>query len=243
MILRGLSELIFPYGLKCPFCGSLALGKNDPLCKQCRNQIEETCNGFRPCAKCGRYIPKGHSFCQECGGEKIFPFILARAISPYEGVLKEKIHLYKYLKKRSLAEPLACLMLKVLKDEKSFQAMDAIIAVPLHANRLHERTFNQSEELARVLALKLNIPFFDNVLWRAIDTPTQVNLNKKQRHENLKNAFRLINGDDIKNKNMLLIDDIFTTGATVSEISKVLLNAGASCVAVLTLATGKITKM
>lgn len=238
-IIQGLSTLLFPYGLRCPLCGGVAPRKQDPLCKHCRKDVDEMVKGLRPCIKCGRFISNKEYFCSDCDGNIDFPFALARGAAVYEGKIKEQIHLFKYLGKRSLAQPFADLMVKVLKSEKAYQPIDSVVAVPLHANRLQERTFNQAEDLAVNIARKLKKPYLEEVLWRIVDTPTQVSLNKKERNKNLKGAFTVTNPEVVENKNILLIDDIFTTGNTVSESTVALQKAGAKRVAILTLATGK----
>lgn len=241
-IMQGLSSLLFPHGLKCPLCGSLAPRKVDPLCKNCRNELEETTKGLRTCYKCGRFISKGEHFCEECSGMRDFPFTIARSATLYEGKIKEQIHLFKYFAKRSLAQPFAELMLMVINKDRAFADIEGIVAVPLHTNRLQERSFNQAEDLALALAQRVKKTYINDAIWRVVDTPTQVTLNKTARNENLKNAFTISNPDAIKDKKLLLIDDIFTTGSTVTEITKLLLKSGAQDVSVMTLATGKALK-
>lgn len=240
-ILAGLGNLLFPYGTHCALCEGFNPNNKDPLCKHCRQEITKHTAKLHPCEKCGRFIAISDVLCAECK-VKEFPFTLARGVAPYEGILKEKIHFFKYLGKRSYAVHFVDMMLKVIKEEKGYEDIDAVVAVPLHNNRLEERTFNQAEELGQKLAKKINKPYIADAIWRVIDTPTQVSLNRIQRSENLSHAFSVPYPEIIKGKNLLLIDDIFTTGTTVSECTKVLLNAGARHVAVLTVASGIASK-
>jgi len=240
-IFAGLESLLFPYGMHCALCEGFNSNKKDPLCKSCRQEISKHTLKLHPCEKCGRFIEKSANLCTECQ-TKEFPFTLARGVAPYEGILKEKIHFFKYLGKRSYAQHFANMMLKIYQSEKGYEDIDVVVAVPLHNNRLQERSFNQAEEVARLLADKIKKLYIEDVIWRVIDTTTQASLNRQQRTENLSKAFSVSSPDEIQGKKLLLIDDIFTTGATVSEVTKVLLKAGAKQVSVLTIASGIASK-
>lgn len=240
-ILAGLGALLFPYGTHCALCEGFNTNKKDPLCRHCREEVAKHQGKLHPCEKCGRYIELKDTLCTECM-IKEFPFTIARAVAPYEGILKEKVHFFKYLGRRSYAAHFASMMSKIVKEEKGYKGIDAVVAVPLHDNRLQERTFNQAEEIAMELAEKINKPYITDAIWRIIDTPTQVSLNRLERTQNLSQAFSVPFPDKIKAKNLLLIDDILTTGTTVSECTKVLLKAGANQIAVLTIASGIASK-
>ncbi|HCY19026.1 MAG TPA: amidophosphoribosyltransferase [Deltaproteobacteria bacterium] len=160
------------------------------------------------------------------------PFSIARSIGIYEGVLLEAVQRLKYNGKTSLARPLAKLMTK----EFSMNNYNLIVPVPLHKTRLKERGFNQSLLLARELSKLYNLPIDYLNLRKIRATDPQVNLKGKERIENMKGAFAVKNGAGFKNKKILLIDDVYTTGATVTECSKVLKKAGAKTIDVLTLA-------
>ncbi len=113
-----------------------------------------------------------------------------------------------------------------------------IIAVPLSRKKQFKRGYNQSELIAKIIAKKSKIPYRKNILIKQKHNITQSNLNRKQRFENVKNVFKVTN--DLKNKKILLIDDIYTTGATVNECARVLKKAGASEVVVYTVARATI---
>lgn len=112
---------------------------------------------------------------------------------------------------------------------------DAICPVPLHTKRLIWRGFNQSTELAKQISRSTNIPVLNTALVRTRNTKPQTQLGHKERKENLKNAFAA-NPEQIRGKSILLIDDVYTTGATLRECSKAILGAGAAKVDVLVLA-------
>jgi competence protein ComFC len=147
----------------------------------------------------------------------------------YDGVLAEAIHQLKFYGLRRLSKPLGKLL-----STLEFPLADGIVPVPLAPKGLRERGFNQSLLIARVLSKHWGIPVFMDILFKKKDTLPQLGLSKKERLANLKKAFEV--KGNIKNLRLLLLDDVMTTGATVTECSKALMNAGAQEVIVLTLA-------
>ncbi len=149
-------------------------------------------------------------------------------------ILKKAVHHFKYKFIEKLAEPLALLIAQSLQNSKH-PAPDLIIPVPLHKKRLRWRGFNQSEVLAQDLDLK--IPIINNSLIRKNNTTPQVKMkSRKKRLENLNDAFHIKNPEVIKGKKILLIDDIITTGTTLSICASVLKKAGAEEVRALVIA-------
>ncbi len=126
----------------------------------------------------------------------------------------------------------------LLTKINEFKNIDYISYVPMHKSKPKLRGFNQNFLLAKGLSKKLNIPLGKNILLKIKDTKSQSSLNKRDRLLNLKDAFEVSNKAEIKSKNILLIDDIFTTGSTVSECARCLKTAGANKVYVLTVASG-----
>ena len=127
---------------------------------------------------------------------------------------------------------MSCLMGKVI-GEFHFQA---VVPVPLHPKRLRERGFNQALSLARFVSRFHSIPLDRSNLVRVRWTNTQVGLSERKRKENVKGAFLVKKERYFQNKHLLLVDDVYTSGSTVDECAKVLLNAGARSVQILTLA-------
>lgn len=154
----------------------------------------------------------------------------------YEGTLKELIHKFKYNSKTVLARKFSGIMTDYIKENPEIADVDLVTAVPLHRSRLREREFNQSLLLAAGIAKQAGVDLV-NILEKTRKTKYQNELLKSERHTNLKGAFSL-SGKDIKDKDVLLIDDVMTTGATLSECSKVLLDGGAKTVKCFTLARG-----
>jgi competence protein ComFC len=114
--------------------------------------------------------------------------------------------------------------------------VDVMVPVPLHIRRLRERGFNQALLLVKELSKRAGIPYQERVLRKIKDTPVQITLKKRERSKNLKGAFQVQDQEAIKGKTVVLVDDVYTTGATVNECSRALLAAGAKQVAVLTVA-------
>jgi len=149
-------------------------------------------------------------------------------------IVKKLIHNFKYKPfARELAKTLAFLIIIHFKNlEKSPEFLNkkeefVLIPIPLHKRRLRWRGFNQAKEIAKELSVFLKIPVLDDILIKEKETHPQVNLSEKERKENIKGAFIVKNEEKIKRKKVLLVDDVFTTGATMEEATKVLKKSGA----------------
>lgn len=147
----------------------------------------------------------------------------------YDGALATAINLYKFHGIKRLHKPLGDFLLQF-----ELKGIDAIIPVPLGIRKLRERGFNQSLLLSKKVADSRNIPLFMNALFKKKETAPQLGLSARERESNLKGAFAV--KQDFSGMNLLLIDDVMTTGATAKECSRQLLQAGAREVSVLTLA-------
>ena len=152
---------------------------------------------------------------------------------PFTGPLRKAIHSLKYQQNMGLGILLAAPM-STLLDKLQWQ-VDIITAVPLSRQRITERGYNQSYLLARPIALTHRIPFIPQAIKRTRNTPSQVGLNAPERKINVADAFSA-NPEIVKNKSVLLIDDVATTGATLSASTQALLSAGAKHIYALTLA-------
>ena len=148
----------------------------------------------------------------------------------------EAIHLLKYTKKTSLTKPLSELAKKTFFKIWDVGSIDMMISVPLHMKRLRQRGFNQAHLLTMSWARQEGIPLDGVTLCRSRWTEPQTNLSRTERRKNIKGAFSLRHPEKIKGQRILLVDDVFTTGATVNECARVLTRAGAESVDVLTLA-------
>lgn len=230
-------NLLFPS--KCLSCKKR---ESNFLCEDCLKKIEFISTPYcKICGKKAEGIVVENYICGECRTTKNY-FEYARAAAEYRDILKEAIHFFKYRKKENLKFPLSKLLLEYLEIcdvKEEILNCDLIIPVPLHKKRLKERRFNQAHLISEILSEELKIPLISDVLIRIKPTLPQINLNKRQRIENIKGAFLVEDKEKVKNKKILLIDDVFTTGSTVRECAKMLKKAGAEKVTVLTLARGR----
>ncbi|MBP7137519.1 MAG: ComF family protein [Syntrophaceae bacterium] len=163
-------------------------------------------------------------------------FDFARAAVAYEGIILDAIHRFKYGRDLTAGAALAGLLADFDFAGIDFSAFDAMIPVPLHVRRLRERRFNQSLVLARALGKKHGVAVDFSLLKRRRFTLTQTGLNKSQRDKNISGAFAANHPDKIRGGSFLLVDDVYTTGATLNECAKTLVEAGAKRVAAMTAA-------
>jgi ComF family protein len=214
----------------CPVCKNPSTyHKTAPICPDCWQTITPYKGPI--CQKCGKPLVADSSItCSDC--LKDAPsFNWARSFGLYEGVLKEAVNLMKYYSVKRLSKPLSEIMLGM----KIPQA-DAIIPVPLHKKKLRSREFNQSSSFARHISKSNGIPVILNALVKIKETVPQVGLNARERKKNIKNSFGLTNRELIQGKDIILVDDVFTTGATVRECSRLLKKQGAGDIYVVLLA-------
>jgi len=233
--MQGLSHLVYP-----PHCLVCSNHYTDPsgagLCPPCRGAIVFNRPPF--CRKCSRYLGAHveQTYCKECRNAKP-SFDFAWSACLYEDPLKELIHRFKYGQKTQLRRLFTETMISYIKEYTlDMGQFDAIVPIPLSATRLRERGYNQARLLAEELAREFSIPLVENHLRRVRHTGPQSFLDEKQRWTNIKGAFTIRKLKNFERKNILLIDDLLTTGATASEAARVLKNAGAGTVGVLTLA-------
>jgi len=152
-------------------------------------------------------------------------------------MVREALHAFKFDRKTNLARPLGDLLAEAAHALPPGQLVDCLVPVPLHPAREAERGFNQSLLLARRLSSRWAVPVADGVLKRVRVTRSQTELSAQDRRANVREAFVLHRPHGVAGAHVLLIDDIFTTGATVSECCRILLAAGeANTVGVLTVA-------
>lgn len=234
---KTLQEIIYPrYCLLCRKRNPL-LEEDEPVCHSCIAKIIPNTAPF--CKKCGRKILRldaSGGICALCCKSR-FHFDRAFAGYPYDGIIKELIHQFKYKNKISLGKRLSWLLIEFTEEYRlPLDGSDCVIPIPLYTAKLREREFNQAQILAHYLSCHYKLMQVDNNLQRIRNTATQTELDKAARLENVRGAFKLKNPQGIKDKTILLIDDVFTTGATASEAAGALKNAGASAVYVLTLA-------
>jgi len=230
------TDILFPKS--CAVCRNHLknAGLNSLVCQECWGKIKNNTPPF--CTRCGRHLENISrvKVCPRCQRTTLH---FDRAFSPcrYEGVIKELIHKFKYQNKDYLGEPLGKILIDFVKEyELPLQFIDTVLPIPLHERKMREREYNQSDILGEVYAREFNLQMIKDGLCRIKDTATQTGLKDPERWENMKDSFAVNTKNKIKGRNILLIDDILTTGATCSEAASTLKNAGAGVVFVLTLA-------
>ncbi len=191
------------------------------------------------CELCGDPYPAldyhGQTFqCANCE-DRIWHIQWARAAYRTEGQVLESISRFKYHDESFRFGQLTHWLVEAFDLNASREKWHGLVPVPLYPRHRRERGFNQAYELARGLASKRKIPVLD-CLYRYRETTSQVGLERKARWQNMENAFKLKPRFDVHGQNLLLIDDVFTTGATTNACAQVLAQAGASQLAVLTVA-------
>lgn len=235
--LKFIKNLIYPRHIKCIFCGDEIKDLNDyDACSNCLKSLPFIVKDF--CPRCGAKMSEDSvGTCFNCKIHNFY-FDYARAVFVYDGAVRSAIHKLKISSAKYIAESLANTMYYYFKGLN--WNIDFITFIPMHKSRLKFRGFNQAKEIATKLATLLNKPLID-CFEKIKNTPNQTSLSGKDRQENLKDAFKLIY-KDVKDKNVLIIDDIFTTGATSNEVSKLLRNKQAGKIYVLTAAHTPLQK-
>jgi ComF family protein len=234
-ILTGIADTIFPP--LCITCGAV-LEEHAPLpfCPSCTAGIRFI--GSPLCPRCGIPFSTAEGVDHLCGEclttEK--PYAVARAVGLYEKTLLTAIHLFKYRGKIGIGEVLGRLMADFAGGQWDMTVFSLIIPVPLHRKRLRERGFNQAVILAHQIARRFSLPLDFMTLRRERFTAPQVGLGREERSANVRMAFAVRKPEKLAGRKILLVDDVTTTGSTLTECASVLMQAKAETVAILTLA-------
>ena len=231
-------DAVFPP--RCAGCGNFS---QTVFCAACKITLAPVCEPW--CRVCGTPFDPGALAAEICAGcrpnryhgER--PYLAARSAYFFEGPMRHAVHSLKYRGKTGQVPALAALMAEALQTngELTTPGLQLVVPVPLHPWRRWRRGFNQSELLARSLAKQLGLPARD-ALCRSRFTPPQVGLTRDERELNIKGSFAVRAGNEpaLAGKSVLLVDDVFTTGATCEEAARTLKAAGAREIVVVTLA-------
>ena len=225
------ANILFPPNVMCLCCGDELNGshKQPSICDAC--QIEYN-KDF--CYRCGRPQKNMAEFCDRCIAHGTYNFEKARSSVCYNDTAKKLIYQFKYGEAKYLAPHLANYMFEcALSGDTLTYGIDLIIPVPLHKKRLRERGYNQSELLAKEFSKLSNIPY-KLALKKTIHTKNLAKLKRQERASIIKNSFEVVEDTDLKNKSVLLIDDVLTTTATADECARILKKAGAATIKTLT---------
>ena len=233
------ATLAFVYPEICDLCKTeRATAKDGFVCSHCRSRVRFIKPPF--CERCGLPYPGDFTAPFECTNcrDMELHFNSARSAVVARGAVREVVHRYKYQRALWFEPFLADLLIHEAKPALVGQKWDFIVPVPLHSIKQREREFNQAERLAAHLSAATQIPLNGNLLRRIRPTDTQTLLTRRQRTANMRGAFAICSGARLKGERVILVDDVFTTGATTSACARTLRAAGAGAVCVWTVTRG-----
>jgi ComF family protein len=236
----GILDILYPKN--CILCKTGIFDEENQfyLCENFLANIKRNLPPF--CLNCGRHLEKDEiddTNCKQCR-KRQFYFDCSWSVCIFDDIIKDLIHKFKYSNKTRLAKMFAKLIFDFLTIfNLTFIEYSIMLPVPLHPVRLREREYNQCEILAKELQRFIPIMILTKDVIRIRNTKPQVLLDRQERWKNIKDAFQIKRPENFKSKNVLIIDDLITTGATVSELARTLKDAGANKVSVLTLAITK----
>lgn len=229
----------FLYPETCQLCGEQpATAREGFVCRHCWTQVRFIRPPF--CERCGLPYPGELTApfeCTNCRGMELH-FSSARSAVVARGLVLEVIHRYKYRRALWFEPFLADLLIREARPVLQEQHWDFIAPVPLHPLKHREREFNQAERLANYLSAATGIPLNTKLLRRVLPTTTQTQLTREQRAANMRRAFAANDSAGLDGARIVLVDDVFTTGATTSACARALRAAGAGDVCVWTVARG-----
>lgn len=208
-------EIIYP-----SVCGICERLNSEYICEDCKNEIR-------------KYSVYKIENCKE--NKKVY-YDYKIKILKYENIVRERILAYKFNEKTYMHKTLGKI---ILNDEKIYSFLkkyDIILPVPLYKNKKWERGYNQTELIAKDLAKDLQIELNNKILQKIKNTKVQSTLTKLERTKNIKDAFIVVDKHYVENKKVIIFDDIYTTGSTLNECSRILKEAKAKEIAILTIA-------
>ncbi|MBQ8726498.1 MAG: ComF family protein [Clostridia bacterium] len=234
-LLEDLKSIFYSRKLTCSVCRRENFSDRT-VCDECFATLPF--NGESICGHCGRATPYPAEYCDYCKNKESF-IDLARSVYDYEQPIKGLIHRFKYDGEKYLAEEFALEMNKIFTKSMGF--VDCVAFVPSTDKKLKERGYNQSRVLAEEFSKLTEIPLIDAVQ-KIKETESQVGLSVKERKENLKGCFKVVEKAEVKGKTVLIVDDVMTTGSTLETLAEKLKKAGAIKVLALTVASVSFNK-
>ncbi|NWG29189.1 MAG: ComF family protein [Ignavibacteriaceae bacterium] len=201
----------------CPGCNKKLLPDENPVCIDCLSSI-----------LIADEIRLEDEYERNFSSSKVIKDFYSRFVFETDKTLQQIIHALKYQKKFKLGMYLGEILSEGIKN-RNWQ-VDLIVPVPIHHLKKVERGYNQSDYIAKGLSESLNIPYSTKLIKRIRHTESQTKLNMKQRSENVADAFKVTDAKKMTGKNILVVDDVCTTGATIQECGKALINGGAKTV-------------
>lgn len=208
-----IKNLIFP--VRCPYCGSVILS-DEYACKNCIEQF-----------------PKSYYTKYAAGGYRcVSPF-------PYSKIFRYGVKNFKFNKRKNYAEKFAIVMCKCISESYTNSSFDIVTCVPMHKKMIRKRGYNQAELLARECSKILGVPYCDTLEKFKMNKP-QHSVSAKERENNVRGVFRIIDKNCVSDKNILIVDDIITTGNTLGECAKTLAKFGCKTICCATLCSVEI---
>lgn len=213
------------YPRRCPVCGDILSRPKTwgYICPPCRKQLSYV----EPpvCFRCGKHIEEAEQeYCDDCRNSEKH-FVRGYPVFVYEGALRDSVIAFKYKNKREFADFYAEEIVRTYGDVLKALGAEGLLPVPIHRSRYKKRGYNQAALLAKAVSKRLGIPYYGRELYRVEKTHVQKTLNDRERQKNLKNAFKR-KRNSVKLNRVILVDDIYTTGATIEACTKVLLKTG-----------------
>lgn len=237
-ILDAVVSVLFP--APCRICGAVLTRAGAlPICEECFQALQPLRGPV--CVCCGRPFLSEVALdvesprCFACR-RGVYGFDCARSFGSYTDQMVRAIGLLKYERLTALGRWFAARLHEVVRENTTLREVDVVVPVPLHPGRLHERGYNQAELIARPLARALRVPLGSYLLVRTKPRPPRLLLSRRERWLTVRGAYEIRKGARVDNIRILLIDDVFTTGATLDACSRALKRAGAKSVAGLTVA-------
>ncbi len=225
-----LKKQVFPLNYTCNACDK-EIFNGDYFCNQCKNEIFQISKN--KCNHCGRKTPYFVEYCQSCSLKNL-EFNFARSVYDYSGIIPKLIQYLKYEGKLHLADIFAEKLKDIYFNE--FFSCDVVIGVPMTKSANRKRGYNQSYVLAKKLAKLINVEYSEKIVEKVKESERQATLDVNERLKNLKGCFK-VNKKVLNNRDVLIVDDVLTTGTTCNYISELLHKNGAKNVYVLTIAS------
>ena len=225
-------QLLFP--LRCPVCDDIVRPYGAKICVPCREKLKLLTPPW--CMQCGKKLYTDGYLCQDCQRKK-HKYLRGRALYEYESAAPA-IYRFKYGKRQEYADFFGEEIARFLGNFIRQCNPDGLIPVSLHAKRMRHRGYNQAQLIAEALSEHTGIPVNGVLIGRCKRTKPLKNLTGRERQNNLKKAFKILQ-NDVKLDTIVIIDDVYTTGSTADAMTQVLQSAGISKVYVLTLTIGR----
>lgn len=230
-MLRKILDIFYPRC--CPVCQKILKDQRRMICPECEKKLRPI--GHPRCYKCGKPIEEGE-YCKDCQ-KHTHIFDQGRGIFVYDGIMRRSVTRYKYYGCREYGDFYAKVMYRYAWKNLNQWKPDLIVPVPIHKSKERLRGFNQAAYLAERLGCYTGIPVDTDLVQKVVKTKSQKKLNAMQRRKNLEKAFLVTK--NIRGKDILVIDDVYTTGSTIDAMAGCLRKRGAKNIYFLTVCIGR----